>query len=142
MPYIVLVAVIGILLLEWTDSIPRASVGGSLTIALAFFIGALVVGIHEAWTKRRGVLGWIVNIVVSFLGAFLAAQLGGMVMLVHGSAIAGGHGRDCDVCLARRRDALHGAGSVGGAADREPVAMSLLRGERLAVRRAKVSRLH
>src|SRR4051794_7837610 len=82
MKYIVLIAVIGILLLELTGSIPRASVGGPLTIALAFFIGALAVGIHEAWTKRRGVLGWIVNILVSFVGAFLAAQLGGMIMVI------------------------------------------------------------
>ncbi|MBY0558748.1 MAG: hypothetical protein K2Q04_02705 [Hyphomicrobium sp.] len=80
MQYITLLAVIGILLLQWTGSIPLASVGGSMTIALAFFAAALAVGIHEAWTKKRGVFGWIVNIVVSFVGAFVAAQIGGMVM--------------------------------------------------------------
>ncbi|KRR14976.1 hypothetical protein [Bradyrhizobium valentinum] len=73
MQYIVLIAVIGILLLQLTGSIPLDSVGGSMVIALAFFAAALVVAIHEAWTKKRGVLGWIVNIVVSFVGAFLAA---------------------------------------------------------------------
>ena len=82
MMYIALIAVIGILLLQWTGSIPLASVGGSLTIGLAYIAAALVVGIHEAWTKKRGVLGWIVNIVVSFVGAFVAAPLGGMVIVM------------------------------------------------------------
>ena len=82
MPYIVLIAVIGILLLQLSGAIPLSSVGGAMTIALAFFIGALAVAIHEAWTKKRGVLGWIVNIVVSFVGAFLVAPLGGLVMVI------------------------------------------------------------
>lgn len=80
MMYIVPVAVIGILLLQWSGSIPLASVGGSMTIGLAYLAAALVVGIHEAWTKKRGVLSWILNIVVSFVGAFVAAPLGGMVI--------------------------------------------------------------
>jgi hypothetical protein len=87
MPYIVLIAVIGILLLQWTGSIPLASVGGSMTIGLAFLVAALAVGIHEAWTKKRGVLGWIVNIVVSFVGALLAAQLGGTVVAIMLSSV-------------------------------------------------------
>jgi hypothetical protein len=80
MKYIALIAVIGILLLQLTGAIPLSSVGGPMTLALAFFAALLAVGIHEAWTKKRGVLGWIVNIVVSLVGAFLAANLGGMVM--------------------------------------------------------------
>ena len=82
MMYIALIAVIGILLLQATGSIPLASVGGSMTIGFAFIAGALAVGIHEAWTKKRGVLGWIVNIVVSFLGVFIIAPIGGMVMAI------------------------------------------------------------
>jgi hypothetical protein len=82
MKYIVLIAVIGILLLQWTGSIPLASVGGPLTIGLAYIVAALAVGIHEAWTQKRGVLGWIVNIVVSFVGVFLAAQIGGIVIVM------------------------------------------------------------
>jgi len=81
MKYIALIAVIGILLLQSTGSIPLASVGGSMTIGLAFLAAALAVGIHEAWTKKRGVLGWIVNIVVSFVGALVGANLGGLVMI-------------------------------------------------------------
>jgi hypothetical protein len=82
MKYIAPIAVIGILLLQWTGSIPLASVGGSLTIGLAYIVAALAVGIHEAWTKKRGVIGWIVNIVVSFVGVFVAAPLGGMVIVM------------------------------------------------------------
>jgi hypothetical protein len=82
MPYIVLIAVIGILLLQWSDSIPLASVGGPMTIGLAVLAAVPAVGIHEAWTKRRGVLGWIVNIVVSLVGAYLIAPLGGVVIVI------------------------------------------------------------
>ena len=80
MMYIALIAVIGILLLQATGSIPLASVGGSMTIGFTYLVAALAVGIHEAWTKKRGVLGWIVNIVVSLVGAFVAAPIGGMVI--------------------------------------------------------------
>ena len=80
MQYIVLIAVIGILLLQMSGAIPLDSVGGPMVIALAFFLGTLAVGIHEAWTKKRGVLGWIVNIVVSFVAVFLIAPTGGMVV--------------------------------------------------------------
>ena len=80
MMYIALIAVAGILLLQMTGSIPLASVGRSMTIGLAYLVAALAVGIHEAWTQKRGVLGWIVNIVVSFVGALVAAPIGGMVL--------------------------------------------------------------
>lgn len=53
-----------------------------MVIALAFFAAALAVAIYEAWTKRRGVLGWIVNIVSSFVGTFVAAQIGGLIMVM------------------------------------------------------------
>jgi hypothetical protein len=82
MPYIVPIAVIGILLLQASGSIPVASVGGSMMIGWAFLAAAPAVGIHEAWTKKRGVLGWIVNIVVSLVGAFLIAPLGGMAIVI------------------------------------------------------------
>ena len=88
MKYIALIAVIGILLLQWTGSIPLASVGGSLTIGFAYIAAALVVGIHEAWTKRRGVLGWIVNLVVSFVGVLVGAQLGGFLLVMILSLVA------------------------------------------------------
>jgi hypothetical protein len=80
MKYVTLIAVITILLLQLTGAIPQSSVGGAMTVALAFLVAALAVGIHEAWSKKRGVLGWIVSIVASLAGAFLAASLGSMVM--------------------------------------------------------------
>lgn len=81
MPYITVLAVIGVLLLQWTGSIPEASVGGSLTIALAFVAAVIAVAVHEAWTNKRGVIGWIVNILAAFAGAFVGAQLGGLAMV-------------------------------------------------------------
>lgn len=82
MKFIMLIAVTGILLLHSSGAIPQASVGGSLTIGLAFIAAALAVGIHEAWTEKRGVLGWIVNLIVSFVGVFVAAPLGGAVIAI------------------------------------------------------------
>lgn len=90
MIYIGVFAVIGILLLQASGSIPQGSVGGSLTIGFAMILTALAVGIHEAWTRRRGVLGWIVNIMVSFLGVFLVAPLGGGVLAMLLSPFASG----------------------------------------------------
>lgn len=80
MKYIMLIAVIGILLMYSTGAIPRDGVGGSMVIGLVLLAAAPAVGIHEAWTKKRGVLGWIVNIVVSFVGALIFAPIGGMVI--------------------------------------------------------------
>jgi|UPI000407462E hypothetical protein len=82
MKYIVLIAVIGILILQLSGSIPLSSVGGPLVIAFAFFAAALAVAVYDAWTTKRGVLGWLVNILVSFVGVFLSAQLGGLVMVI------------------------------------------------------------
>jgi hypothetical protein len=89
---IALIAVIGILLLQFTGSIPLDSVGGSIVIALALFAAVLAVGIQEAWSKKRGVLGWIVNIIVSVVGAFLVAPLAGFVMVMILSPFMGGSG--------------------------------------------------
>jgi hypothetical protein len=82
MKYIALIAVIGILLLHSTGAIPLTGVGGAMTMGWALLVAAPAVGIHEAWTKKRGVLGWIVNFVVSLVGAFLFAPLGGMVIVI------------------------------------------------------------
>lgn len=82
MKFIVPIAVMGVLLLQWTGAIPLDSVGGAMVIAMAVFAGALAVAVHEAWTRKRGLLGWIVNILASLVGAFLIAPLGGMVMMM------------------------------------------------------------
>ena len=80
MKYIALIAVIAILLLQLSGAVPQSSVGGPMTLALVFLIAAVTVGIHEAWSNKRGVRGWIVSIVVSLAGAFVAAEIGSMVL--------------------------------------------------------------
>jgi len=93
MPYIiVLIAVIGIVVLQLVGAIPNDAVGGGLVIAAATFVAVLAIAVHEAWTKQRGVLGWIVNIVVSLLGAFFAAQLSGPLVAIPLLALTGGGG--------------------------------------------------
>ena len=109
MLYIALAAVTGILLLQSTGAIPLASVGGSLTIGFCFLVAALAVGLHEAWTKRRGVLGWIVNVVVSFVGALVGAQFGGLVLVVLIGAVMGVNGS-----LARTGGLAMSAALAGG----------------------------
>ena len=131
MIYIVLIAVAAIVLLQSSGAIPQSSVGGPIAIALVVFAATLAVGIHEAWTNGRGVLGWIVNIVVAVVGAFLVAPVAGMVMVMvvallnpGRGKLARGHGRPpvrSRACRTYGPDAL---GIVGRAAGREPVAMS------------------
>lgn len=82
MPYILGIAVIGILILQAAGAVPTASVGGPLTVALAFFTAAVAVAIHEAVVERRGPVGWAVNILVAFAGAFVAAQAGGFLVVM------------------------------------------------------------
>ncbi len=80
MKIIALIAVIAILLLQFSGAVPDSSVGGPMTLAVVFLGAALAVGIHEAWSNKRGVLGWMVSIVVSLVGAFVAAEIGNLVM--------------------------------------------------------------
>jgi hypothetical protein len=100
------IAVAGILLLYVSGAIPLSSVGGPMVIALTAFIAALAVAVHEAWTKRRGVLGWIVNIVSSFLATFVAAQVCGLIMVMilspfmEGTSLAASGGAVMAVSLA------------------------------------------
>jgi uncharacterized membrane protein YeaQ/YmgE (transglycosylase-associated protein family) len=80
MKYITPIAIVAIVLLQLTGAIPQSSVGGPMTLAMVFLLAALAVGIHDAWSNKRRVVGWIVSIVVALVGAFLAASLGGMFM--------------------------------------------------------------
>jgi hypothetical protein len=75
MTYITLIAVIAIVLAQWAGTIPQSSVGGPMTLVLVFLVAALAVGIHEAWSRKRGALGWIVSIFASLAGTFLATLL-------------------------------------------------------------------
>ena len=81
MKYIAPIAVLAILLVQFSGVVPQSSVGGPMTIALVFLAAALAVGINEAWTKKRGVLGWIVSIATSLAGGFFAAsEIGDLVV--------------------------------------------------------------
>ena len=80
MKTITLLAVTAILLLAFSGALPKSSVGGAMTLALLFLVAALAVGLYEAWSKKRGVLGWIVSIVASVVGGFLGAGFGSMVL--------------------------------------------------------------
>lgn len=82
MKYVALIAIAGIVLLGLSGAIPRSSVGGPMVIALAFFAAALAVAIHEAWTQSRGVLGWILNIIIAFVAVFVSAPIAGMIFTI------------------------------------------------------------
>jgi uncharacterized membrane protein YeaQ/YmgE (transglycosylase-associated protein family) len=70
---ITLLAVTAMLLVDVFGS--KSSVGGPMTDLLVVFIVMLAVGIYEAWSKKRGPVGWIVNIVASIIGGFVAVSL-------------------------------------------------------------------
>lgn len=82
MKIIVFSTIASILLLQAFGLIPMSSIEGPLVIAMVVFAGAIAVGLHEAWTEKRGVLGWLLNIVIVLVSAFFAAQAGGMLMVL------------------------------------------------------------
>ena len=58
----------------------EASERAELIYAIAFVFIVLGTGAYEAWCKRRGVLGWIINILASAFGCFLAVGVLGFGM--------------------------------------------------------------
>lgn len=86
MKVIVPLSVIGIVVLQHMGGIPQASVGGPMTIALALLIAVLAVAVQEAWSMRRGVLGWIVNCLVALASLLVLAPLGDVI----GAALSDG----------------------------------------------------
>ncbi len=78
MKTITLLAVAAMLLLEIFG--PTSSVGGSMSFMLVFVVVTLAVPIEEAWSNRRGAIGWIVNLFASVLGGLTAIALIGMAM--------------------------------------------------------------
>lgn len=91
MPYmkvlITLLTGAGLMLLEAGGAL-KGSVGGSLTTGFFLIAAALVAGIYDAWSMKRGVLGWVGSIVASILGAFAGNGVAGLAMV---SAIAALH---------------------------------------------------
>ena len=78
MKTITLLAVAAMLLLEVFG--PTSSVGGSMSFTLVFVVVTLAVPIYEAWSNRRGAIGWIVNLFVSILGGLTAIAVIGLAM--------------------------------------------------------------
>ena len=70
MRLIILIAVTTILLLELSDALPKSSVGGPMAMMMIVFLAVLALGLYEAWSQKRGVLGWIVSVVASVVGGF------------------------------------------------------------------------
>ena len=98
MKIITLLTLMIVLLLALSGVLPQSSVGGGLVLTFVFLVAALAVGLHEAWSNKRSVLGWIVNIVASLVGCILGALVGSFVLdLVltllqpEGSLMATGH---------------------------------------------------
>ena len=77
---ITLIAVITILLLELSDALPKSSVGGPMAMLMIFFLAVLALGLYEAWSQKRGVLGWIVSIAASVVGGFLGTVLASVIL--------------------------------------------------------------
>ncbi len=75
---IALVAVTAILLVDLFGA--KSSVGGPMTDLLVSFLIMLAVGIYESWSRGRGPLRWVVNIVLAIVGGMVALSLVGMAM--------------------------------------------------------------
>ena len=80
MKIITLIAMLAISLIVFLGLIPQGSVGGAMSFMLLFLLAALAVGIYDAWSARRGLLGWIVSLVVALVGALIGAAAGAFAL--------------------------------------------------------------
>lgn len=80
MKIITLIAMLAISLIVFLGLIPQGSVGGAMSFMLLFLLAALAVGIYDAWSARRGVLGWIVSLVVALVGGLIGAAAGAFAL--------------------------------------------------------------
>jgi len=80
MRLIVLIAVTTVLLLELSDALPKSSVGGPMAMMMIVVLAVLALGLYEAWSQKRGVLGWLVSIVVSVIGGFFGAAVASVIL--------------------------------------------------------------
>lgn len=78
MKTITLLAVAAMLLVDILGS--KSSVGGSMNFMLIFVLVMLSVAIYEAWSNKRGAIGWIVNLFASAVGGLVAVAVIGMAM--------------------------------------------------------------
>jgi len=80
MRIIVPVAVAGIVLIDVLGGIPSSSVGGPLTFMLISLIAMLAVGVHEAWSGKRGVGGWILSLILALVGGMAGAFAASVIL--------------------------------------------------------------
>jgi hypothetical protein len=80
MRIIILIAVIAMLLLELSDAVPKSSVGGPMTMMMIVFLAVLVLGLYEAWSQKRGAMGWIVSIVAAVVGGFIGSVVASVIL--------------------------------------------------------------
>ena len=80
MRLIILIAVTTILLLELSDALPKSSVGGPMAMMMIVFLAVLALGLYEAWSQKRGVLGWLVSIVASVIGGFFGVAVASAIL--------------------------------------------------------------
>ena len=81
MKTITIVSVLVVVVSELTGAIPNSSVGGPMALLFLFIMAMLAVGIHDAWSNGRGVLGWIVSIVCAVISGGVAMFLAGVVIM-------------------------------------------------------------
>ena len=75
---ITLLAVMAALLFDLFGT--KSSVGGPMTDLLIGFLTMWSVGIYEAWSEKRGPLGWALSVFVAFIGGFIGISLFGMML--------------------------------------------------------------
>ena len=80
MKIITLIAMVTATLIVASGTLPKGSVGGSMALALIFLGAAVAAGLYEAWSMKRGVVGWIVSIAVAFVGGLIGAFVGAMIL--------------------------------------------------------------
>lgn len=73
MKIIAIVAFIAIVALQFSGALPKASVGGAMAMAIPYLLAAIATGMHEAWSQKRGVIGWIVSTAAAFVGGILGS---------------------------------------------------------------------
>ncbi len=131
MKLIILIAVTTSLLLELSDALPKSSVGGPMAMMMIVFLAVLALGLYEAWSQKRGVLGWLVSIVASVVGGFLGAAVASVILEILLSYLKSGRpprrvAAPAALYRVRRHDAVGAAGIVDRVTDREPVPMMRL----------------
>lgn len=80
MKIIALIAVLTVVLLAASGVLPSGSVGGAMVLGVIYLAAACMVGVHDAWTNKRSVLGWIGSIVAALVGGFVGAAASGTLI--------------------------------------------------------------